>query len=371
MPDWVVLELSPQGEDEDPDVLRASLARSLRGSEIFIPASISKVGDSRVVHKLIDNYVFVKREHPDQHYFRMEGSKYVTSVLTVKDGRVRKISVVRDVDIAKMRRQIQVETEQGIEVDDEVEVMSGAYKGIRCKVIEEIRENETVQVYVNLRSKQTIVTLPRSFLKYVPAENNSDMPAFAPFLTRVVRIQELVQRARPPLDAAIGSLAPLLGARNKIEKVSPVVAKLLSLVSEVRDRRAVDEAHQIPSVQDGFQHILGVIKKLKVYTERDHVASCGVTLDNVPDVTHLQRLQLKVGKLAQIARPFSKLRAKVIAGNVLELDLVQATKRISDLMEKVDKLHKIEFQGRAIKLQLSKIETSIRKAEENARKRHH
>jgi transcription antitermination factor NusG len=245
--EWVVLELTPQGEDEDPDVLRASLTRTLKGCEIFIPASISKVGGSRVVHKLIDNYVFVKREQPDPFYFKVEGSKYVLTVLTAPVGRTRRISTVKDADIAKMKRQIVVETEQGIEVDDEVEVTSGAYKGIRCRVIEEIKENDSVQVYVSLRSKQTIVTLPRSFLKYVPAEDQSDVPSFAPFLTRMSRTQDLVRRAKELLVATEGfNPFALLAQKVRASDQYKWVSKLLPLIKDVTGRRHLDEVRYIP-----------------------------------------------------------------------------------------------------------------------------
>jgi transcription antitermination factor NusG len=246
MSEWVVLELTPQGEDEDPDVLRASLARALKGCEIFIPASISKVGESRVVHKLIDNYVFVRRDQPDHFYFKVEGTKYILTVLTTPVGRTRRISSVRDVDIAKMKRQIVVETEQGIEVDDEVEVTSGAYKGIRCRVIEEIKENDSVQVYISLRSKQTIVTLPRSFLKYVPAEAQSDVPSFAPFMTKVARIQELVRRAQDLLVATVLDTSALLAKKLKLSRQSYWVARLLPLLEDVTRRRYLDEVQEIP-----------------------------------------------------------------------------------------------------------------------------
>lgn len=209
MGEWIVLELTPQGEEEDPDILKSSLSRSLKGSEIFIPASVSIVGESRVVHKLIDNYVFVRRTQPDVYYLKVENTKYVTSVLTFKSGKIRKISTVMDADIEKMKRQIHVETEQGIEVDDEVEVMSGAYRGIRGRVIEEIKESDSVQVYISLRSKQSLVTLPRSFLRFVASEESAETPSFAPFLTKVMRIQEWARRAHPLMSPSVGRTTPL------------------------------------------------------------------------------------------------------------------------------------------------------------------
>jgi len=205
--EWVVLELSPQGEDEDPEVLASALSRVIRDktAEVFIPASISIQGDSRVIHKLIDNYVFVRRTMPDAGYLKLEGSKYIASVLTVAKGggktSYRELACVKDDDIERMRKQIHVETEQGIEVGDEVQVMSGPYKGINGKIIEEIPENDSVQVYIKLRSKEAIVTLPRSFLKFVSKAVGSeeDVPTFSPFLTKIERIREWIRLARPLL----------------------------------------------------------------------------------------------------------------------------------------------------------------------------
>lgn len=196
--EWVVLELTSQGEDEDPEVLRKAFSRILKGGEVFIPAAISIVGDSRVVHKLIDNYVFVKRTFPDPFFLKLEGTRYVSCVLTVSGNSSiqRRIACVSEADIEKMRRQIYVETEQGIEVGDEVEVMSGPYKGITGKIIEEIPETDSVQVYISLRSKQALVTLPRSFLRFV-AKNKGDQPSFSPFLNKITRIRELVSKMRP------------------------------------------------------------------------------------------------------------------------------------------------------------------------------
>lgn len=202
--DWVVLELSPQGEDEDPEILATALARLIRDktAEIFIPASVSIQGDSRVIHKLIDNYVFVRRNLPDSVFMRLEGSKYIASVLTIarsdKKTTTREMACVKDHDIERMRCQIHVETEQGIEVGDEVQVMSGPYKGINGRIIEEIPENDSVQVYIKLRSKEAIVTLPRSFLRFV-SKDQSEVPTFSPFLTKIERIREWVRAARPIL----------------------------------------------------------------------------------------------------------------------------------------------------------------------------
>lgn len=239
---WVVLELSSQGEAEDPDVLLEALKKPLSGAEIFIPASISIVGDSRIVHKLIDNYVFVRRTLPDTTYFRLEGTKYVSAILTttIQQGSryQRQIAGVSDRDIDKMRRQIHIETEQGIEVGDEVQVMSGPYRGINGKVVEDILETSTVQVYIKLRSKQTLISLPRSFVRFV-AKDSAEVPTFSPFGTKVQRIREWLSQVKPILFWGADQLAPIASKHQRasyLDHLSDRGSKLFSFVRTMTAR---------------------------------------------------------------------------------------------------------------------------------------
>lgn len=169
---WVILELSSKAEGEDPDLLRKSISYALRGADVFIPAAITQVGEDRVIHYLVEGYAFVRHKHADSVYSRLENSRYVQSVLTtttkVNGGRSQKqLAFITDADIEKMKRQIHVETDQGIGVGDMVLITSGPYRQITAKVIEEIPEEDKVQVYIQLRSKESIITLPRSFLRLV------------------------------------------------------------------------------------------------------------------------------------------------------------------------------------------------------------
>lgn len=227
--EWVVVQLTPRGEDEDPDVLVATLKRTIKTAEIFIPASISKVGDSRVIHRLVNGYIFIRRDDPDQAYFRLENTKYVEYILTTitqSGGRsVRKLATVPDTDVEKMRRQIHVETEQGIAVGDEVQVTSGVYRGINCRVIEEILENETVQVHIKLRSKEAIVTLPRSYLKFI-SKGEGAVPSFSPFATKIARIRDWVQLVTPIFRWRPPAFAPLVDSRTRTLRLADWVVRM-------------------------------------------------------------------------------------------------------------------------------------------------
>lgn len=219
MPEWVVLELSPQGEDEDPEALRRAVGKAVKNvKDVFVPVSIITRGHTRSVYKLVENYIFVRRTQPDQVYFKLEGSKYVSSILTVLDRRIRRISPVPDSSIEQMRRQLHVETEQGIEVGDEVLVMSGAYSGINGRVIENIPESNSVQVFIKLRSKQALLTLPRSFLKFVSKETE-DQQYHSPFLTKLTRIRQFVDQATRPIRTWVPSRSSLEAKYNRYLRI--------------------------------------------------------------------------------------------------------------------------------------------------------
>src|SRR5260370_988342 len=122
--DWVVLELGPKAEGEDPDLIRQSIRHLLRDAEVFIPAMITQVGGDRVVQYLLEGYAFIPRDHPDGGYYRLEGSKYVQSIITNTDRSkyrpVRRIASVPEAEVTKLRRQIEDQGNQGIGVGDMV-----------------------------------------------------------------------------------------------------------------------------------------------------------------------------------------------------------------------------------------------------------
>lgn len=195
MAEWVVLELTPRSEGENPDLLRQSIRSALKDptADVFVPAAVTQIGEDRVIHYLVDGYVFVRRTAEDVAYFRLEGSRFVQSVLTEFSGKKRKLACVLDAAVERMRSQIQKEVDQGIGVGDTVRIISGAYRHIEAKVIEEIPEQEAVQVHVKLRSKESIVTLPRSFLQVVSRTPLSG------FFSRLTQLRKWVRFVKPIL----------------------------------------------------------------------------------------------------------------------------------------------------------------------------
>jgi len=169
--DWVVLELGPKAEGEDPDLIRQSIRHLLRDAEVFIPAMVTQVGGDRVIQYLLEGYAFIRRDHPDDRYYRLEGSKYVQSIITHTDRSrfrpLRRIAPVPEAEVVRLRRQIEDQGNQGIGVGDTVLILSGPYRNLRAEVIEDLPEKDLVQVFVKMRSKEAILGFPRAGLRLV------------------------------------------------------------------------------------------------------------------------------------------------------------------------------------------------------------
>jgi len=216
MTQWVILELSPKAEGEDPDIVRRSIRHVVRSAEVFIPAMVTEMGGDKVIKYLVDGYAFIRRDHPDPTYFKLAGTRYVQSIITHPAAGPRtpkQIACVTDKDIERMQDQIRVEANQGIGVGDTVVVTSGAYKQIHAVVIEDIPEMDSVQVQVKLRSKESLVTLPRSFLKLV---SKAKRPAY---LDKVAALRAWATAAVAVTNWKDGALSPMLQAHRNHTKL--------------------------------------------------------------------------------------------------------------------------------------------------------
>ena len=191
---WVVLELGPKAENEDPALIRASIQHRVRGAEVFVPASVNTVGGERIFQYLVEGYAFIRRTHSDSAYLRLEETKYVVSILRNVSGRERQLATIPSSQINALRSQIRVEVDQGIGVGDLVKITSGAYKEIIARVEEEIPELDEVQVYIKLRSKEAIITLPRAALKL------QERGPLSSFRQRVRALRQWVTMMRPVFE---------------------------------------------------------------------------------------------------------------------------------------------------------------------------
>lgn len=192
--EWVVLELNPRSEGEDPDAIRASILKAVPKTEVFIPAVVTQIGDDSKVQYLVEGYAFVCRaNYPDSAFLRLEATKFIQTVLSDPGtyGRNRRLATVKTQDINRMRQQISAQVHQGIGIGDKVKITTGPYRNIEATVIEEIPETKEVQVFVKLRSKASIVTIPRSGLLIL------ERAPISPLLSRLTDLRAWLRQVRP------------------------------------------------------------------------------------------------------------------------------------------------------------------------------
>jgi len=187
---WVVLELTVRGDKENPEEVRAAIQKSLSGCEVYIPAIETQVGDDSIVHYLVKGYAFARYDREDKQYFRLENTKYVNTVLTTPGKERRKVAPVEHSYIETMQDKIRAEVNQGIGVGDTVRICTGPYKNITAQVITEIPEERQVQVFVQLRSKEAILLLPRSGLEVI------DRAPLSPYFARLGYLRAWAQMAK-------------------------------------------------------------------------------------------------------------------------------------------------------------------------------
>lgn len=214
---WLVVELSPRAEGEDPDIIRRAISSALRGADVFIPAVITQIGEDRVIQYLVEGYAFIRKVKPDSAYRSIENCRYVQSILI--DQAKHALAVIPDTEIERMRKRMHVEADQGIGVGDVVLITAGPYKALLAEVIEDYPDTKMVQVYVKLRSKQSIVTLPRSFLQIQTRKEYSPLELrvqqFDAWLTMASILSKWSAAASEPMLSAYGDLQRLTAWRER------------------------------------------------------------------------------------------------------------------------------------------------------------
>lgn len=269
--EWVVLELTPRSEGEDPSLIIKAIRRSLRSTsvEVFVPAIVTEIGDDRKVHWLAEGYAFVKIGLKDSAYMGLEGSRFVQTVLTANS----RLSLVSTADIERMRSQLSVEVHQGIGVGDRVMITTGPYRSVEASVIEEFPEIGQVQVHVKLRSKETLIMIPRSGLTIL------ERAPLSPLYSRFMALKTWERRARPvltwhntfaPVGAAFGYYEVLekwsIEGRNLYSFVSFFYKNMAPRLTEMNGQG--DELVQLEVWGERFNHLWAFVASYYGYTSK-------------------------------------------------------------------------------------------------------
>lgn len=166
---WVIVQLSPMGEREKNLEMLKRAANKLLGRpvDVFVPAISQKVREESQTLFYMDGYVFVEF-FDGIAYNRLQDTQYFNCVLTQSSssGDRRKIySLLDDRELAPMRKGMQELKIVPFEDRQKVRIIQGNYKNLIAEVSFVHEGGETVQVYVNMRSKKVLMDFPASYLQ--------------------------------------------------------------------------------------------------------------------------------------------------------------------------------------------------------------
>lgn len=175
-PRWVIVQLSPVGEREkDIATLSKSAHRILgRRLEVFIPAVVQKFMNEQETMFYMDGYVFIVFEE-GVNYLKLQDTMYFSSVLvrsrSFSPNRRPEYSLLSDSDLDPMRAGMKSLLRLTFQVNDQVKLTSGPYKGLSGVVRLVYDGGEKVQISVPTGSKPILMDCPTSMLSKLRHEN--------------------------------------------------------------------------------------------------------------------------------------------------------------------------------------------------------
>lgn len=164
---WVIVELSHRGEKKDPDELKQLLRQELPDDvRIFIPSVTYEKGDHSVTIWLLEGYIFIEAGLRMARYFALEGTAYVSQVLTIDQKGQRHVRFIDEKQVQKIQDELREEASRDIEEGDLVTVREGVYSELTGEVVDfESGEKEATVKIKGMRTKEPEVTLPIVFLE--------------------------------------------------------------------------------------------------------------------------------------------------------------------------------------------------------------
>lgn len=165
--EWVVVELSHQGEKKSPQELETLLSDILGGGvEVFVPALTFQRRDTQVVVYVLEGYVFISSGLSHDSYFDLEENANIKAVLAHEDNTGKYIRYVEHDVVDNLRRKLQDMVASTLKVGDEVNIIEGAYSAL-SGVIRDVLPGDTATVHItDLVSQEVIVELPFQFLEH-------------------------------------------------------------------------------------------------------------------------------------------------------------------------------------------------------------
>jgi hypothetical protein len=112
----------------------------------------------------MEGYAFVRYDE-GVPYLRLQETTYFRSVLCQPGPRHKpRFSLLEDRALDPMRDGLRSIKFSEFSVDDDVKIVKGNYKNLPARVSMIYEDGETVQVYVDLRSKKILMDFPSTYL---------------------------------------------------------------------------------------------------------------------------------------------------------------------------------------------------------------
>lgn len=164
---WVVVELSHQGEKRSPDEIRVLLSQCVGGGvEVFVPALTFRRKDSCVTLYVMEGYVFIEAGLSTDRYFDLEDTVYVRSVLSKEEPSGRYLRYVPNSTVRELEERLAELAARKIERGDRVRITEGSFSQLVGEIRDVWPETSTATVHVvDLESMEVIVELPFQFLE--------------------------------------------------------------------------------------------------------------------------------------------------------------------------------------------------------------
>jgi len=189
--------------------------------------------------------------------------------------------------------------------------MSEPYKNLRGRVIEDIPETGSVQVFINLRSKKSLLTLPRTSLRYIPRSGDDEQYFHSPFITKVTRIRDWTRKVTPIVECRtpnINTVSTKFSNIVQLDKWCSSGRRLLRLVTDSAspsDRIIDENGVSLSEKYQKYQQICsfldrgkGIFHKYRITTERE-------------DMTPLDNKELQLAYLQTVFDRLHKIQESV------------------------------------------------------------
>lgn len=163
------MELTHAGEQEkDSDVLTRAIHRILKSPLlVFVPSLSTDVREDSQILVYMDGYIFIEFREGIQ-YMRLRDTSYFNEVLCSSRGNSPVYSLVDDLKLSVIKKDMESIRVVEYAVDDPVRVKSGTNRGLRGIVIGV--DDDIISVKHLTRSKPVLADYPTTYLEKIKRE---------------------------------------------------------------------------------------------------------------------------------------------------------------------------------------------------------